>query len=654
MRIHPLFLLVFVLFPLMGRAEETSTDSLFSAGQPSLTDNMTIMLFATSPFTTETVSKRGNFTISPSRTVDSVTWDTEMSSMVKLNLNASTPLEPGTAYTVTVVGSDIEGKDYDSSLMTKSFKARSLQYERENILGSVLPSGAINIKRESIPWASSDPIRIVPYFSAMAVNGLVSYAQMCDPAFSDVGVCDNYIAWHMAHMDSETGYINDYNGTYSNIIDSGDCDSTDSYGALFVIMVWRQFVLTQDVTKLAARWDAVKLAVTTMMSTRDAADNLTNAKPTYPIKYAMDNSEGWQGFLCAAQIARVLGNTTEYAQYLAMAQSTEAAIKNIMWSNLETGPWRYVVGKDNGGNLFGSWAAGYYPDGMANDMVLDTIHYPNDARMATGWASTCNKYIMSDYVPAASVEQNAVRLAARLGDTAARDRAWAATLTSHNTQKYSFISGHLLDIARLENKEKMSIANVDSVSAINWDTASKLVFHPVGTRIDCFDNTYTGNTASAAINADTLYILRAAHVGRSLVLKLTAYDSHVDRVSGLEGISALKINGQSFGGAVLTSDGTSVTNGEASATLTSNGYELLWTVPMGDAASESVSFNVACTDVYADGATEMLALSDPSAPATYTVELKDLPAVPVTLSGFELSQASLPDECLAYGIPTIR
>ena len=587
-----------------------SSSDLFSAGQESITNDRTVMLFAAVPFTSETVPSKENFVLDPACEIESVSWDVQTSSMVKLHLNAATPLKAGTEYTVSVL----------KPKMKQKFLARSMKSEHDNILHSALPNGAINIQAGSVPWKKDDYVRISPYFCIMAINGLTRYAQMCDPDFKDLALCDKYITWHISQMASDTGYINDFKGTYSDIKNTNDYDSTDSYGAFLPLAVWRQFALTDDTAKMASRWDAIKRAIAAMISTLDKADGLTIAKPTYPIKYAMDNSEVWEGYFCAAQIARVLGKNAEYAEYMKGAQAMEAAIKKELWSNSK-GPWRYVVGKDNGNNLIGDWTDAYYPDGMANDMTLDILHYPGDERMKEGWSATCARYIMNGPLPKKSVELNAVRLAARLGDKPARDRAWASTLKMHDENNYSFMSGLLLDLAWLERDKAMVVPSVASVSTIDWNESARLVFHPVGTRINCFDNTYTEDTSAAAINADTLYVLRAVHSGSDLVLKLTVYDNNVDAASGKEGISQLMIDNKSIGSTTLKSDGAMATVGKASAQRTANGYELFWTVPLGEGKTQ-MPFNIVCSDVYASGKTENLALSDPKKPARFVIELQ--------------------------------
>ena len=65
-----------------------------------------------------------------------------------------------------------------------------------------------------------------------------------------------YFNWHAAHINPDST-IFDYTGTYPNYSSTGDYDSTDSYGALFLMALWQYYVATGDADFVAGKWAAI-------------------------------------------------------------------------------------------------------------------------------------------------------------------------------------------------------------------------------------------------------------------------------------------------------------------------------------------------------------------------------------------------------------
>lgn len=613
-------LLAAMVSPSCAQNSIFTVSQLALVGQKSFADDRSIILVSEDPFSSATASDAKNYAVEPMRKIESVQWDPLLSSVVYLKLDKSTPLKAGETYEASVLGGEnAAGKKFDAYYMRKKFVARSAETERQNILNCVVPgTGAITIKHHTDIWKPTDGVRITPYFACMAVSGLTGYARLKgEYAEKDLAVADAYLDWHKKHMDVQTGYINDYHGPLKDIRNTNDFDSTDSYGAYFVISVWRQFALTNDLKKLNDRWDAVKLAVKAIRSTQDAQDYLTLAKPSYPVKYAMDNVEVWQGFLIAAQVARTLGKTEEYKEWSDLAAKVEASVKKELWWNRK-GPWRYSVGKDNGGKLFGDWDK-YYPDGMANDMTMDMMHFPGEERMKQAWDATRAKYL-SAAVPDPNVELHAVRVAMRMNDKFARDFAWMNTLRLHEESYYSFMSGQLLDMLWWEREEALRLTSRPSDDKINWDKQPMLVFHPAGMRSPCFDNRYTALTDTDSVAAGSLYRLRFASAGTKLRLQMEAFDSRVCLADGREGIASLQLcdaaTGAQINASAFLEDSWKVkcSAGSAQVRKTDSGYVMEWDLPLDrfpESKAKSLGFNLVVSDDSGSGKIQQTALDEP-------------------------------------------
>lgn len=626
LRYHLLIILLLVTYCCGGQTSIYSDARLASAGQVSITDNRTVMLVVSEPFSSRTVTKVENYEIRPGCKIESVAWDPALSFVLTLKLSPETPLKNAQKCEALVLGGeDYKGKLYDPYYMRGEFYEHSLQSERENILRSVLPDGAINIKQGSNPWLPTDGVRVTPYFCCIAINGLTRYAQMADNEFHDLNVCDAYLDWHQKHMNPESGYINDYHGTIDKIKNTEDFDSTDSYGAFYILAVWRQYALTNDLNILRQRWSYVELAMKAIRSTLDPTDHLTLAKPSYPVKYTMDNVEVWQGFYAASQIARVLDKRAVYEEYLSLTHQTENAIKQILWQE-SPAPARYVVGKDNGGKLFGDWNR-YYPDGMANDFGLD-MHFPTEERFERAWDATKKFFLQSGYVPNADVEFQATRIAARKGDTVARDLAWSRTLQMHEANKYSFVSGSLLELAWLEQTNIMNIPVVDDKTKIDWRKMPVLVFGNAGNRANFFDNEFVGDLSESAIYSDGVFSIRACITPKDLIVRLAAADNNLKPSDGAEGISRLVLtdngNNKFEASALLTSGSDAQTSvGLAKVEKTPIGYNLQWALPLDKirqvVSTDSLHINIVVSDCYENGKSQRLALSNPEAAPKHTI-----------------------------------
>lgn len=166
------------------------------------------------------------------------------------------------------------------------------------ILSAQLPSGAIAIY--------TDKLYINPYFANFAAQGLaVAHTETGDARYSTAAW--QWLEWYTAHQDAN-GYVTDYNVNNGVETSTGNMDSTDSYAGTFLITAKALYKATRNKPKLQGIHVGLTAAVNAIESTQQA-DGMTWAKPSWPLKYLMDQAEVYSGLKAAVTLANVLGDT---------------------------------------------------------------------------------------------------------------------------------------------------------------------------------------------------------------------------------------------------------------------------------------------------------------------------------------------------------
>ena len=155
--------------------------------------------------------------------------------------------------------------------------------------------------------------KMVPYFSCTAAEGfLASGNESYYPRVK------KFCEWYFNHLnrgvDENTldGTIFDY---YYQLISNNydittkkERDSEDSYAALFISLLKNYADITNDFDFLIAHRDDIDLIMSVLTSPKLLNNGLTYAKTSYEIKYTMDNSEVYSGFIAAEWIYRNVFN----------------------------------------------------------------------------------------------------------------------------------------------------------------------------------------------------------------------------------------------------------------------------------------------------------------------------------------------------------
>ena len=205
--------------------------------------------------------------------------------------------------------------------------------------------------------------RIIPYFSNFAVLGLIrAYELTQAPDF--LTPARRWLEWYVSHMNAD-GTVYDYTGFYPNYRPTGDHDSTDSYAATFILAVWRYYRVTGDRDFLVQMYPYVLKALGAIDLTY-GRDGLTFAKPGWPVKYLMDNTEVWLGLAAGWSISSTLGDTAYASLFAFLADKTIDGLRNDFWLTDE-GYYAMSISRDGTKHTrMDTW----YPDALSNILFL--------------------------------------------------------------------------------------------------------------------------------------------------------------------------------------------------------------------------------------------------------------------------------------------
>lgn len=174
---------------------------------------------------------------------------------------------------------------------------------------------------------------LVPYRSNFAAIGLArATAVTGDPRYA--AAAWRWLSWYAAHMDSR-GFVTDYQWRSGAWHSTGDMDSTDAYATTFMLAVHETLRATGDLARLNGLRPALHKALDALAATA-TGDGLHFAKPTYPIKYVMDEAENFAGLNAAAALGAILGDSILESRARSDAGRLKAAFGKF-WNPVERG-----------------------------------------------------------------------------------------------------------------------------------------------------------------------------------------------------------------------------------------------------------------------------------------------------------------------------
>ena len=228
-----------------------------------------------------------------------------------------------------------------------------------------LPNGAFAFRA-----AENGEVSVNPYFACFTAIALTAH----DGSAQAGERIRRYIDWHFAHLNTaETdpngpaGTIFDYrvtltDGAVTAEASTGDYDSTDSYAALFLVLL-RDYAAryggTALLTENAAR---IRQVAEVIFSTMEKG--YSYAKPGYRMMYLMDNCEVYAGLSAAAELGAIIGDSDLQKK---AADAVSVYQKRFLLDWYRNGHFRWAMAPDEKGRFQEeefSWDT-FYPDAAA-------------------------------------------------------------------------------------------------------------------------------------------------------------------------------------------------------------------------------------------------------------------------------------------------
>jgi hypothetical protein len=186
------------------------------------------------------------------------------------------------------------------------------------ILGAQLSDGSIanHIDKQNV-W---------PYLSHFASMGLSRAMEVTgDKKYGTAAW--RWLRWYQSKMDAQ-GFVTDYRVENGVPVSNGFMDSTDSYAGMFLVAIRANYRVTRNNKELTALRTGIGKAVRAIEATQEP-DGLTWAKPSWRVKYLMDQAEAYAGFVAAADLATILRDSTLAARARADADRMKAGVESL-------------------------------------------------------------------------------------------------------------------------------------------------------------------------------------------------------------------------------------------------------------------------------------------------------------------------------------
>ena len=247
----------------------------------------------------------------------------------------------------TVTTPDLkEGEMYQGVATDEQLELFTEIFESETayLASMQLPNGAL-----PMTYAKNGELTVNPYFADFAALALLDNAE----EYADEVV--KYMDWHFAHINTKAEDFNKIDGTiydYKVTMKNGEIvsekistpenadsyDTTDSYAATFLAVVYKYFCRTGDIDYLIANAKDLYRIANVMFATYQ--NGLTYAKPNHLIKYLMDNCEVYEGAFSASRIFEelVLEGKTEYTEI----RDDCFDMYCVVQENINTKLWNYT------------------------------------------------------------------------------------------------------------------------------------------------------------------------------------------------------------------------------------------------------------------------------------------------------------------------
>lgn len=264
--------------------------------------------------------------------------------------------------------------------------AGEVRAEADWVLSSQLPSGAF----AQYP----DLQRIDPYVGNYAALGLVA-AATCVRDSRYVSAAYRHLGWYASVQDA-SGFVYDYELQDGVFVSTGDMDSTDGYAGVFLSAVQAYTKVDPSTSRLRALLPGVRGAVRAIRATQ-VEDGLTWAKPSWHVKYLIDQVEALSGLDAAVRIGSRLGDAALVAEAQDAASRLRAGIASLWVPETSS----YVWAVHGNGERVPYTQGSFYPDDVSQ--VWGAAYGVEDPSRAAFLVSRMGSTHPSWYSPAAVV-----------------------------------------------------------------------------------------------------------------------------------------------------------------------------------------------------------------------------------------------------------
>lgn len=234
--------------------------------------------------------------------------------------------------------------------MLSAATVAAIRSDADWILTSQAPDGAIA--------TAPDQVHVRPYLGNFAALGLVAAGRATgDTRY--IAAAWRWLRWYQGHQEAD-GFVWDYDkAADGRLVSTGDIDATDACAGTFLVAVRAAYVATGDRTQLTALRQGVAGAVQAIQATLQP-DGLTWAKPTWQVKYLMDQAESYAGLRAAADITSTTGGPAAALEVTGNAASVSAGVDRLWNANTESFDW---AKHSTGAQTATAWA-NLYPDAL--------------------------------------------------------------------------------------------------------------------------------------------------------------------------------------------------------------------------------------------------------------------------------------------------
>ena len=363
--------------------------------------------------------------------------DSEYPYLISIKFPASKHLLPDSIHYLNLGWrSSTQTGRFEKFIQSPPFRIFSIQSEAERILASQMPDGSIPLYYMKSDSVSQELVVIIPYFSHFAAKGLlIAYKTTKKKEFLDGA--QRWIKWYADHMNPD-GTVNDYKGIYPDLKSTGDMDSTDSYAAIYLVLLRDEEKISENSIFLKSMQNSVRKAVAAMELTKQS-DSLTYAKPGFNMKYLMDSIEVREGYAAAADIATLLGWKKEKSEWMNSCNLITKQINEKFYSE-EQKCFAYAI-DEAGKALFDSQ---YYPGYMAQCFALTYILTSDSAKAKSLWKIICEEIFSEPKSFFASIDSFAVNAALVQHPEPFANVAWTLMQPNLPNAAFTFNSGHII------------------------------------------------------------------------------------------------------------------------------------------------------------------------------------------------------------------